>query len=167
MLRYTVIWAFWLAQLPLTLAAVAFTNNEYYLHAGSPFTVTWTGNRGPVTLTLTNGPDENLQTVLVIVSNYEGQSYIWTPPAELPADSYILQLEDAGSADYSARFKYPAVISALGGLFPHLLFIALGYYLAYRRHKHQRRLEDGDEQYNGRRGTVSEIINRWLSQIHD
>ncbi|KAL2126364.1 hypothetical protein VTI74DRAFT_1104 [Chaetomium olivicolor] len=140
------------------------------------------------------GPDENLQPVLVIVSDYERQLYTWTPPAELPADSYLLQLEDAGSADYSARFKYlapgvgspgigttgnsgrlsnpswtslppspptftnpttspstssdtlsnpaKAVIATLGSILFIALLVALGYYLAYRRSKHQRMEED-------------------------
>jgi hypothetical protein len=106
----TVIWALLLACLhsARVLAAVTFTNTEYYIYAGQPFTVTWTGNRAPVTLTLMNGPDENLQTVLTIVSDYNGQEYTWTPPASLAADSYILRLEDGGSTDYSARFRYPS-----------------------------------------------------------
>ncbi|KAL1842457.1 hypothetical protein VTJ49DRAFT_5194 [Mycothermus thermophilus] len=89
------------------LAAVAFTNQEYYLHAGSPFTITWEGNRGPISLALMNGPDENLKEVISIVEDYEGTEYTWTPPADLKADSYILRLRDAGSTDYSPRFKYP------------------------------------------------------------
>ncbi|KAK4120331.1 hypothetical protein N657DRAFT_674258 [Parathielavia appendiculata] len=110
MMIKTVLWALLLACTHNigVLAAVTFTNTEYYIYAGSPFTVTWTGNRAPITLTLMNGPDENLQTVLTIVSDYSGQDYTWTPPAELPADSYILRLEDGGSTDYSARFRYPS-----------------------------------------------------------
>ena len=91
-----------------TLAAVTFTNSEYYTHEGVPFTITWTGNRGPVTVTLMNGLDADLQPVLVIVSDYNAQEYTWTPPPTLPADSYLLRLEDAGSTDYSPRFRYPA-----------------------------------------------------------
>jgi len=47
-------------------AAVLFTNDEYNIQAGVPFTLTWTGARGPVTITLMNGPDVDLQEVLVI-----------------------------------------------------------------------------------------------------
>lgn len=90
------------------LAAVTFTNSEYYTHEGVPFTITWTGNRGPVTVTLMNGPDANLVSVLVIISDYNAQEYTWTPPPTLPADSYLLRVEDAGSTDYSPRFRYPA-----------------------------------------------------------
>ncbi|KAL2265834.1 hypothetical protein VTJ83DRAFT_6934 [Remersonia thermophila] len=89
-------------------AAVAFTNQEYYLHAGSPFTITWEGNRGPVSLALMKGPDENLKEVVSIVEEYEGTEYTWTPPADLEPNSYIIRLRDAGSTDYSPRFKYPA-----------------------------------------------------------
>jgi hypothetical protein len=90
------------------LAAVFFTNKEYYTHEGIPFTITWTGNRGPVTVTLMNGLDADLQEVLVIVSDYNAQEYTWTPPPTLPDGSYLLRVEDAGSTDYSPRFRYPA-----------------------------------------------------------
>ncbi len=45
---------------------ISFTNDVYSIQAGIPFTMTWTGNKGPVTITLMNGPDEDLQQVLVI-----------------------------------------------------------------------------------------------------
>lgn len=89
-------------------AAVSFTNSEYYIQEGQPFTITWSGNRGPVTVSLMKGPDANLQLVFVIVTGYEGQEYTWTPPPTLAAESYELQIEDAGSTDYSPRFRYPA-----------------------------------------------------------
>jgi len=54
----------------LAHAAVSFTNDEYAIQAGKPFKLTWTGNKGPVTITLMNGPDENLQQVLVIACAY-------------------------------------------------------------------------------------------------
>ncbi|KAK4041529.1 hypothetical protein C8A01DRAFT_34482 [Parachaetomium inaequale] len=104
------VWAILALALSLSgpvLAAVSFTNSEYYIHEGAPFTITWTGNQGPVGVNLMKGPDENLELVFVIVSASEAQEYTWTPPPTLPADSYILQLEDAGSTDYSPRFRYP------------------------------------------------------------
>ena len=105
-----VISAILLAQLlpAAVLAAVSFTNSEYYILEGQPFTITWSGNRGPVTVSLMKGPDANLQLVFVIVTGYQGQEYTWTPPPTLAADSYELQIEDAGSTDYSPRFRYPA-----------------------------------------------------------
>lgn len=106
MLGKTATWAILLALLPLpTLAAVTFTNSDYYIQAGLPFTIAWANNRGAVTITLMNGPDVDLQSVLVIVSDYEGQQFTWTPQLSLPADSYELQIEDSGSVDYSPRFQ--------------------------------------------------------------
>ncbi|KAK4108543.1 hypothetical protein N656DRAFT_692201, partial [Canariomyces notabilis] len=100
-------WAALLAHLPgVALAAVTFTNPDYYIEAGAPFTITWTNNRGAVTITLMNGPDADLQPVLVLVSDYEGEAYTWTPPSTLPTDSYELRIEDSGSVDYSPRFRF-------------------------------------------------------------
>ncbi|GAB1312661.1 hypothetical protein MFIFM68171_02871 [Madurella fahalii] len=104
------LWAILLAHLPrAALAGVIFTNEDYYIEAGIPFTITWTNNRGAVTVTLMNGPDMDLQPVLVIVSDYEGQEYTWTPPTTLATDSYELQITDSGSADYSPRFRFTGV----------------------------------------------------------
>lgn len=105
----TAIWALLaLSMSTAVVGAASFTNVEYYIEEGVPYTITWAGNRGSVAITLMRGPDENLEEVLVIVSGYDGQEYTWTPPSTLPADSYVLRLEDAGSADYSPRFRYPA-----------------------------------------------------------
>jgi hypothetical protein len=107
----TAVWAILALALFLSapvFAAVTFINSEYYIHEGMPFTISWTGNRGPVGVSLMKGPDENLELVLTIISASEAQEYTWTPPPTLPADSYILRLQDAGSADYSPRFRYPA-----------------------------------------------------------
>ncbi|SPQ27059.1 0c1de677-73f3-475b-bfc8-399f4e7f2b7f [Thermothielavioides terrestris] len=100
--------AFLLASFGRALAGVVFTNDDYYIYAGQPFTITWTDARGPVTITLMEGPDIDLQEVLVIVSGYQGQEYTWTPPPTLAAGSYELQISDGGSTDYSPRFTYPA-----------------------------------------------------------
>ncbi|KAL2255138.1 hypothetical protein VTK26DRAFT_4029 [Humicola hyalothermophila] len=98
-----------LVQIPCpTLAALTFTQSDYYIQPGVPFTITWTNNRGPVTITLMKGPDANLQPVLVVVADYESQEFTWTPPPTLPADSYELQIEDGSSVDYSPRFRYEA-----------------------------------------------------------
>ncbi len=111
MLPHRLIWAILLVLLPTSgrvLAAVSLTNVEYYILEGMPFTITWINNRGPVTVTLMKGPDANLEQVLVIVQGSLAQEYTWTPPPTLAADSYELQVEDSGSADYSPRFQYPA-----------------------------------------------------------
>ena len=49
-------------------AGVLFDNDEYNIQAGVPFTLKWIGAKGPVTITVMNGPDANLQEVLVIDS---------------------------------------------------------------------------------------------------
>lgn len=101
-----------LAQLPgRALAGVSFTNNDYYVKAGQPFTITWTDNVGPVTITLMDGPDINLHPVLVIASAYDGRSFTWTPPPTLATGAYELQIQDSGSTDYSSRFTYTANVS--------------------------------------------------------
>ncbi|KAK4131636.1 hypothetical protein BT67DRAFT_339754, partial [Trichocladium antarcticum] len=100
-------WVILLLQFPLiALAAVTFTNVDYYIQARESFRITWTNNRGPVTVTLMHGPDVNLQPVLIITSDYEGQGFTWTPPLDLPSNTYELKIEDSGSTDYSSRFQY-------------------------------------------------------------
>ena len=117
-------------------AGVLFTNDEYNIQAGVPFTLTWTGAKAPVTITVMNGPDVDLQEVLVIdceqhrwplarlypedwrrppltlsarttADKDPGTSFTWTPPSTLPPDSYELRISDGVSEDYSARFSYP------------------------------------------------------------
>lgn len=47
-------------------AAVQFTNSNYEITAGEPFTLTWSGATGPVTITLKNGPNDDLKDVVVL-----------------------------------------------------------------------------------------------------
>jgi hypothetical protein len=63
-MKFSVAAAFLLAA--LADAKVILTNSNYVIKAGEPFTFTWTGNTGPVTLTLKNGPNTALKTVQVI-----------------------------------------------------------------------------------------------------
>jgi len=50
-------------------AALQFTNPSYSgIQVGSPFTLTWTGASGPVTLSLLSGPASDLSVVEVIAS---------------------------------------------------------------------------------------------------
>ncbi|KAM7208192.1 hypothetical protein V8F20_001472 [Naviculisporaceae sp. PSN 640] len=89
-------------------AGVVFTNDEYVVRPGEPFTINWEGNRAPVTLKLMRGPDVDLQEVMVIASGLSGTKYTWTPPQTLNTDGYELYIEDGVSVDYSPRFQYPA-----------------------------------------------------------
>ena len=50
------------------LAIIAFTNSGYDVQAGQPFTLTWTGGVGPITINLKRGPATNLATVQVLTS---------------------------------------------------------------------------------------------------
>ncbi|KAM7206031.1 hypothetical protein V8F33_000861 [Rhypophila sp. PSN 637] len=92
----------------LASAGVVFTNDEYVVRPNEPFTINWEGNRGPVTITLMNGADVDLQVVMVIASGLSGTKYTWTPPQALKTDGYELMIEDGVSNDYSPRFQYPA-----------------------------------------------------------
>jgi hypothetical protein len=55
------------ATIGLAAAQVLFTNSDFSgIEAGEPFEITWTGNVGPVTLTLKNGPADNQEEVAVL-----------------------------------------------------------------------------------------------------
>ncbi|KAK1768347.1 extracellular matrix protein [Phialemonium atrogriseum] len=90
-------------------AKVAFTNSAYNIQAGEPFTLTWAGNTGPVTITLKNGPERDLKTVQVLDSNDLGNSFTWTPPRSLATDTYAFEIKDSSSPDepnYSPPFDF-------------------------------------------------------------
>ncbi len=55
------------AALAATVSALpAFTNTAFDIVAGQPFTLTWSGNSGPVTISLANGDPNNLKVVETI-----------------------------------------------------------------------------------------------------
>lgn len=47
-------------------AKVQFTNSNYDITEGDPFTLKWSGAEGPVTITVKSGPETNLKDVMVI-----------------------------------------------------------------------------------------------------
>lgn len=49
-----------------TNAIVAFTNSAFVVVPGKPFTLTWSGASGPVTIKLKNGPALVLKDVLTV-----------------------------------------------------------------------------------------------------
>lgn len=66
-MKYTVLAAI-LAALPAWVSAVLITNSNFNdVEAGKPFDITWSEATGAVTLTLKDGPSDNLQTVGEIV----------------------------------------------------------------------------------------------------
>ena len=79
-----------LAALPAWVSAVLITNSNFDgIEAGKTFTVTWSDATGPVTLTLKDGPTDNLQTVSEIVctlvtSVIISQRSAWTWQAQEP-----------------------------------------------------------------------------------
>ena len=63
--------AAWMLLVRSALALVAFTNSDFSVDEGKPFTITWTGASGPVTLELWSGPSSaNLVKVVTIASQY-------------------------------------------------------------------------------------------------
>lgn len=48
--------------------AVQLTNSDFAITAGQPFTITWSGATGAVTLNLKNGASTDLKTVAAITS---------------------------------------------------------------------------------------------------
>lgn len=63
------------------MAAVAeakpqFTNSAYDVEAGVPFTLSWSGATGPVTIVLQNGPPGNLKDVMVLDGKLLSSSHL-------------------------------------------------------------------------------------------
>jgi len=48
------------------------TNSDYNIQEGRPFTLMWTGAQGPVTISLMSGSASNLSPVQRIASEYLG-----------------------------------------------------------------------------------------------
>ncbi|WQF77809.1 hypothetical protein CDEST_02823 [Colletotrichum destructivum] len=93
--------------------AVQLTNSNYDVQAGEPFTFTWSDAQGPVTLTLKNGPSNNLNTVQVITSGQSGTSFTWTPPSTLASDQYAIEITDGtGTPNYSEQFTLTTDVTA-------------------------------------------------------
>jgi hypothetical protein len=88
-------------------SAVEFTNSVFNnVTAGESFTFTWTDASGPVTITLKNGPRDDLQDVQVVTSGETGESFTWQVPASLEADTYAFEIEDSeGVPNYSIQFE--------------------------------------------------------------
>ncbi|KAF3055950.1 putative extracellular matrix protein [Daldinia childiae] len=95
-----------LAALPAWVSAVAITNTNFNgIEAGKPFEVTWSDAAGPVSLTLKDGPSDNLKTVSEITSGQTGESYTWVPSSSLPSGTYALEINDGTEVNYSQQFE--------------------------------------------------------------
>jgi len=93
------------------------------VNAGSPINITWSGATGTPTLTLQNGTENSINDVDIIacksisfrqlspltndIADIQGSFFVWTPPATIPSDDYILLLKDDSSEDiaYSNVFR--------------------------------------------------------------
>lgn len=88
-------------------ARLAFTNSDFTITAGEPFTLTWDGASAPVTITLKNGPNGDLKDVMVLDSDDSGTSFTWTPPSSLPSDIYAFEIADGvDKPNYSLQFTF-------------------------------------------------------------
>ncbi|KAI1660187.1 Ser-Thr-rich glycosyl-phosphatidyl-inositol-anchored membrane family-domain-containing protein [Daldinia decipiens] len=95
-----------LAALPAWVSAVAITNTNFNgIQAGKAFEVTWSDAVGPVSLTLKDGPSDNLKTVSEITSGQTGTSYTWVPSSSLPSGTYALEINDGSEVNYSQQFE--------------------------------------------------------------
>ncbi|KAI0518150.1 hypothetical protein F5B22DRAFT_73510 [Xylaria bambusicola] len=94
--------------------AIEFTSTEIDISPGEPFTLSWADANGPVVITLLTGPSTNIKPVEVIYSG-SGNSYIWTPPNDLPSGLYAFSIEDDENLNYSVQWPYEAGDTASGG----------------------------------------------------
>ncbi|KAH6650111.1 Ser-Thr-rich glycosyl-phosphatidyl-inositol-anchored membrane family-domain-containing protein [Chaetomium tenue] len=88
------------------LAVPQFTNSNFDVEEGEPFTLTWNNAEGPVTITLVHGPEKNLKPVTVLTTTGSDGSFTWTP-SDLPSDTYAFEIiDDTGVKNWSKRFEY-------------------------------------------------------------
>lgn len=86
--------------------AVKFTNSNFDVEEGEPFTITWQDAEGPVTITLVEGPEKNLKPVTVITTSGSDGSFTWTPE-DLPSGTYAFEIiDDTNVKNWSLRFQY-------------------------------------------------------------
>ncbi|PQE03119.1 extracellular matrix protein [Rutstroemia sp. NJR-2017a BBW] len=85
--------------------AVQFTNTNFDLTAGQPFTLTWSGADGPVTIFLKDGASTDLKTVSTVGSGLTGNSIVFVPSASLSTDFYAFEIQDSTAIpNYSQQF---------------------------------------------------------------
>lgn len=89
------------------VARPAFTNNDYNVVSGEPFTLEFTGCGTGCTIILRNGAEGDLQDVRELTSSATGGSFT-ADLGELPSDRYTFQLinNETGEDNYSEQFAY-------------------------------------------------------------
>ncbi|KAF4636621.1 hypothetical protein G7Y89_g1462 [Cudoniella acicularis] len=96
----------WALLVSSALGALTFTNTVFTsVTAGEPFGLTWEGASGPVSIILEDGAANDLVTVATIASGLSGTSYTWNVPSTLAANTYVLQITDGSSVNYSPQFQ--------------------------------------------------------------
>ncbi|KAI1817725.1 hypothetical protein GGS20DRAFT_531508 [Poronia punctata] len=94
-------------------AIVQLTNSDYSdIEAGKTFKITWSGNEGPVTLTLKDGPKGNLQDVQVLTTGGSGGSFVWAVDTALPNGDYAIEIKDGDDVNYSPQFPVTGGVDA-------------------------------------------------------
>ncbi|KAL2122841.1 hypothetical protein VTJ04DRAFT_3296 [Mycothermus thermophilus] len=87
------------------LAKPFITNTSFNIEEGKPFTLTWEGAQGAVTIEVLTGSSDNLK-VVTTVGTAEGTSFTWTPD-NLPSGTYAFRITDeSGEANYSMMWSY-------------------------------------------------------------
>ncbi|KAL3494032.1 hypothetical protein BJX62DRAFT_55805 [Aspergillus germanicus] len=119
--------ATWACLAQVSFAGVAFTKWPTTVYTGRPATMSWIGDPNgdpnavraipfsqlssanknkPATITLRQGPANNLKTLKVLTTQAGGGSFTWVPEESLPEGSdYALQIEQNGSINYSGLVK--------------------------------------------------------------
>ncbi|KAF6240923.1 hypothetical protein HO173_000715 [Letharia columbiana] len=101
--------------LPIHVQAVAFSVDSFEgIAVGKPMSLSWWGDKTPVTIKLLQGPPEALEAVVTIAPNLAGDSYTWTPTT-IPAGTYVLSITQGTETNYSPQFPVagtPAPASA-------------------------------------------------------
>ncbi|KAL5347137.1 hypothetical protein ACLOAV_007444 [Pseudogymnoascus australis] len=88
-------------------AKVIITNSDYSgVTFDQPFTVTWDGATGMVSLLLKNGVPSNQLLVDTIADGLSGNSFTWYPEGDLEEGIYNLEIKDSsGGVNYSPQFR--------------------------------------------------------------
>ncbi|KAL3478981.1 hypothetical protein BJX99DRAFT_255982 [Aspergillus californicus] len=97
------VFATWACLAQVSLAGVAFTKWPTHVYTGHAASMSWNGDPNiPATITLRQGPPDNLRTLKVLTTQARGGSFTWVPEESLPdGTDYALQIEQNGSINYS------------------------------------------------------------------
>ncbi|KAL4730483.1 hypothetical protein ACLX1H_002519 [Fusarium chlamydosporum] len=90
----------------MAMAKPAFTNTQFDLTEGQPYTIRYTGCDSGCTIILQNGESTDLKDYKTLTSDATGNSFTFTP-SQLPSDTYNFKITDsAGEINYSEQFDF-------------------------------------------------------------